>query len=94
MTPEQIAILAGAFLAILFEYLPGLSGWYDPLSPQQKRLFMLGLMSVVTAVAFGLSCAGLFAVFACTWLGAWDALLALVAAVAANQGVHLLTKRK
>ena len=93
MTPEQIAAIAGVVLALVFEYVPGISTWYELKDEQTKRLFMLGAMVLVVAGAYGLSCASLLAVWVCTWSGAWDAVLALVSAIVANQGVHLLIKK-
>jgi hypothetical protein len=34
MTVEMLSILAGSLLALLFAYLPGLSGWYQRLEDQ------------------------------------------------------------
>jgi hypothetical protein len=93
MTPEQISAIAGALLALIFEYFPKVSDWYNGQDEGVKRQIMLGLMVLAVGGAFGLSCAGLLNTFVCTWMGAWDAVLALVAAIMANQGVHLLTKR-
>ncbi len=93
MTPEQIAAIAGVVLSLAFSYVPGLKDWFDRLSGDYKRLVMLGLMFGVVAVIFGLSCAGLLATFACTWLGAWDAFWLLILAAIGNQTAYSLTPR-
>jgi O-antigen/teichoic acid export membrane protein len=91
MTPEQLAAIAGVVLSLAFSYVPGLSQWYDTLDGDHKRLIMLGSLFVVAAGALGLSCASLLAVFACTWAGAWQALLLFLSAAIANQMTFLVS---
>ena len=91
MNAETLALIAGAVLSLLFSYIPGLSTWFETLAPDVKRLFMLGVLLVVTGALFGLSCAGLFAYFACTWAGAWQAVQLFILAAIANQGAYALT---
>lgn len=92
VTPEQFIALMAAILAILFEWLPSLKKWWDTLTPDRKRLYMIGMLVLLVGVTFGLSCAGLTDAFTCTVMGAIDALILLMQAIAINQGVHLLTK--
>lgn len=94
MTPEQLAAIAGVVLSLAFSYIPGLKDWFDRQEGNAKRLVMLGLMLGIVAVIFGLSCGGLLSTFACTWLGAWDALYLLILAAIANQAAYSLTPRK
>jgi hypothetical protein len=69
----MLSILAGSLLALLFAYLPGLSGWYQRLEDQplvlkpldrsagggtRKRLVMLACLAVTAATSFGLACSG------------------------------------
>lgn len=93
LTPTQLTTIAAALLAILAEYVPGLNGWYATLKETEKRLVMLALLVIVVGVTFGLSCAGWLNAWACSEAGLKDALFALVLAIGANQGTHLLTKR-
>jgi hypothetical protein len=93
MDANQISALAGSLLAILFEYIPGLSDWYEPKTAPIKRLIMLGSMVLVVAATYGLSCLGRTAVFVCTSSGIWDAIYALVTAIVFNQGTHMITKK-
>jgi hypothetical protein len=73
MTVEMLSILAGSLLALLFAYLPGLSGWYQRLGDERlvdqpetnqpdggtrKRLVMLACLAVTAAASFGLACSG------------------------------------
>jgi hypothetical protein len=91
MTPEQLAAIAGIVLSLAFSYIPGLSQWYDTLDGDHKRLIMLGSLFVVAGGALGLSCINLLAVFACTWAGAWQALLLFLSAAIANQMTFLVS---
>jgi hypothetical protein len=93
MTPEQVIAIGAAVISLLMEYIPPFSTWYEKLSPGYKRLFMAGLLFVIVAGAFGLSCAGLLAVFVCTLAGVWSAVQVWLFAIAINQGIHLVFKK-
>ena len=93
MTPEQVIAIGAAVISLLIEYIPPFSGWYEKLSAGYKRLFMAGLLFIVVGGAFGLSCAGLLAVFVCTWIGVWSAIQVWLFAIAINQGIHLVFKK-
>jgi len=93
MTPETLALIAGVVISLIFSYIPGLKTWFETLAPDMKRLFMLGVLFVVTAALFGLSCAGLFAYFPCTWAGAWEALQLFILAAIANQTAYQLSPK-
>ena len=94
MSVELISALAGMVLSIALEFIPGLEKWYAKFNPQEKRLVMLIALLLVVGGAFGLSCAGLFAAFACSWPGAWEAVMAFIAALVANQSVHFVLKKE
>ena len=93
ITPEELIFIGAAVLSLLMEYIPPFSGWYEKLSPGYKRLFMAGLLFIVVAGAFGLSCTALIAVFACSVVGAWAAVQVWLFAIAINQGIHLVLKK-
>ncbi len=93
MTTEILVGLGAAGLSLLFEYFPGFDAWYEKLTKQYKRLFMAGVLFVIVAAIFGLSCAGVSAVFACTYAGAWVALQLWAGAVVVNQVTHLIIKK-
>jgi len=94
ITPEWLALIAGALLSLLFSYVPGLSDWFAKLDGTHKRLVMLALLAVVTGVAFGLGCAGVLGGVACDQAGAVSVLYAFVLALVANQGVYNITPRR
>ena len=94
MEVSAISAIAGILVSLVLEFIPGVEGWYAKFTPQEKRLVMLGSLFLVVAGAFGLSCANLVEAFACSGAGAWTAVLAFVAALVANQSVHLLLKKE
>lgn len=98
LTPEGLALIAGAALSLAFEYIPGLHPWFDALDDTKKRLLMLGVLAVTTAGIFGLGCAGQlpldFGSLTCDTAGVWQLVWLLVLAIAGNQSVHLVTKRE
>jgi len=94
ITPEIIVGVSAGLLAVLFEYVPGLSPWYDKLSAEYKRLLMLGLLVVVALGVFGLDCGGLLDTsVSCDSAGALQLLWIIGVAIGINQGVHLISKR-
>ena len=93
MSASAISAIAGIIISLALEFIPGLDAWYAKFTPQQKRLVMLISLAVVVGGAFGLSCTNLMAVFACTVAGGWSAVMAFIAALVANQSVHLIIKK-
>ena len=95
MDPTQIAAIAGFILALSLEYLPWFSKWYNALENNLQKLIVLGLGFVVVYGAFGLGCAGLIAPYwACSWLGAWSALLAFLAYLGVSQATYLVLPKR
>ncbi len=94
MTAEIIASIAGILLSLVFSFVPGLKQWYDSQTPQAKSLVMLGALVVVSAGAFGLSCAGWFDVpITCDQAGAEQLVGAFILALMANQSTYLVTRK-
>jgi hypothetical protein len=87
-TPEAFSLLAAGVLAVVFEIFPGLRDQWDLLPADSKQLWMIGFLVITVYGAFGLSCAGIIVAFTCSLAGALDALIVLVIAIGANQGVH------
>ena len=95
MTPEVIAAIAGVLVSLGLQYIPIFKDWYNQLQDGQQKLVAMGFGFVVVAGAFGLGCIAFIApVFACTGLGAKDAVLAFVAYVLFNQGFFALVLKK
>lgn len=90
----ELAALAGALLSLLFEYVPGLSGWYDTKPETTKRLVMLGAIVIVAAGVYGLSCFNTPWVYVeCSTTGLFELLSAVVFAIAGNQATHKIAKK-
>src|SRR4030043_1887772 len=93
MTSETLLIILGAVLSLLFSYVPGLANWFNPLDENKKRLIMLGMLVVITASVFGLSCAGVINAVTCDKPGAMGLLTAFLFALMANQGTNALSPK-
>jgi hypothetical protein len=97
MTAENLAAICGVVLSLIFSYMPGLSGKWENLLPEIKRLIMLGMLVVVAGVAFGLACSGwgadFWIVLTCDKAGFVGLVQALIYAVMANQTAYLITKK-
>ena len=92
ITPEFLSFLLAGLVAILFDWFPGLTGWYDPLSPLKKKQIMAVVLAVIIAVIYGLGCAGIIAGLACTQSQIIELVNVYLVSIGINQGVHLLTK--
>lgn len=92
MDQITLATIAGSLLSLVFSYVPGFSTWYDGKDAQTKALIMGAALLLVTAGAFGLSCAGWGSYFECTETGVQAALTVFFAALVANQATYGLTK--
>lgn len=94
MTPEQIAAVVGIVVSLLLEYLPVFKDWYNNLPDSQQKLVAVGIGALVVVCAFGLGCTGLIEPYwACEWLGVWQAALAFLAYVLANQLTYVFMKK-
>jgi hypothetical protein len=90
MSADQLIVVLGAVLAVLFAYIPGFASWFNPLEATVKRLIMLVMLAVITGAVFGLSCAGLLGAVTCDRSGAIALVTAFVYAVIANQGMFAI----
>lgn len=88
MTAESLVALGATALSLLFAYVPGAQGWYDALESTKKRLVMAVGLLVIAGTAFGLSCAQVVDVMACTQTGAIEFAKLYFMALGINQGVH------
>lgn len=90
MSSEQLIAIAGAFLSVLFAYIPGFANWFKPLGNEVKRLIMLGLLVAVAGTVYGLSCAGYWDAVTCDEKGLTGLVIALITAIVANQGTYAI----
>ena len=97
MTTVVLGGLAGAILSLLFEWFPGLSGWYGKQEPIVKRGVMAVALVLASVVVFALACAGFLEAFNWTLSCDTDGLAKLMgllfAALAVNQPFHALIKK-
>ena len=93
MTSDQLAAIAGLVLSLVFSYVPGLNSMFDKLDATQKRLVMAGLLLIVAAGAFGLSCAQVLVVVTCDKPGALGLVSAFIAALVANQAAFQISPK-
>jgi hypothetical protein len=81
----------------LFSYIPGLNTSFAGLGSEVKRLIMGGILFLVAAGIYGLSCAGVGASFAvsveCTQEGLLGLVNVFVLAVIANQSAFAIAPK-
>jgi hypothetical protein len=91
MSAEEISVLAGILLSLLFAYGPKVRDWFDGLDSTVKRLIMAACLLLVSLAAYGSACWDLGLVeIACDRAGAIGLGRAFVLALIANQSVYPL----
>jgi hypothetical protein len=94
MDSLTLSTLAGSVLSLVFAYVPGLNAWYSGQDGQRKSVVMLLCLALTTAGVFVVSCTGIYQVgIACDKIGAIELVKLFLAALVANQGTFLATKR-
>jgi hypothetical protein len=91
MTAEQLSSIAGVILSLCMSYIPGVSDWYQKLSPVAKRAIMAALIIFVAAASYALSCAGVVKWVNCSNNGVGGLVSSVIAALVANQATHLIS---
>lgn len=85
----QLGIIAGTVLSLVLSYAPGVAKVYEGLTKEIKQAVNIGLMTLVAATIFGLSCANQLDVSVlCTLSGALDLLLLILYGLIATQGIY------
>ena len=97
MSAETLSMAAGVILSLTFSYVPGLNIKFARLSPEKKRLILLGLLALVSLGVLGIACTGLRTsielTITCDEAGIIDLIKVLVVAIIANQGVYAISPR-
>lgn len=89
-----VASLAGALLALLFGYAPGLRPWYEALESERKALVMAGLLAVAAVALYLAACYTPWNVgVVCDEAGAWQLAQLFMTALVANQATYLIGVR-
>ena len=83
--------LAGAILALLFGYAPGLRPWYEALEPTRKALVMAGALLLASVLLYLAGCYTPWQVgVTCDQTGFWTLAQMFIAALVANQATYLI----
>ncbi len=91
MTENTVGMLAGALLALLFGYAPGLRPWYEALEPTRKALVMAGALLIAALLLYGAACYTPWPVgVTCDEAGFWTLAQLFIAALVANQATYLI----
>jgi len=91
MTDNIVGSLAGALLALLFGYAPGLRAWYEALEPTRKALVMLLLLLAAAVLLYLAGCYTPWPVgVTCDEAGFWQLAQLFIAALVANQATYLI----
>ena len=97
MSAQHLSAISGVLLSLAFMYIPGLAPKFDALEPTYKRLIMLGLLVVVAASIYGLSCAGIGEAWginiSCDQSGLEALVANFVLAMIANQSIYQISPR-
>lgn len=94
MSPETLLHISAIVLSLAFIYIPYLQEKYDALTATGKRLVMLGLLFVVNAAVFALSCGGQFDYYTCDVDGVWAAVKLFAETIIINQTTYLVAPRR
>jgi hypothetical protein len=93
MEGNIVVLVAGAILALLFGYVPGLRQWFEALDGVRKAQVMAGLLLLAAAGTFGASCYTPWVAVECTEAGFWQLVELFIMAVIANQATYMLAVR-
>jgi len=95
MSAENLSLIAGTLLSLVFSYVPGAKGWFTQFDPQVKRLIMLGLIIISAGVVYSLACLGWGTEFGinlqCSQSGLFALVEQVVLTIIANQGVYAIS---
>jgi len=89
-TPEKLAAYAGVAISAAFKYVPTFKAWFDTLTSNGKRWFMMGAMALTAAALYGAACAGVYGDLSCTQAGLAELIVVFGIAAGANQAAYLM----
>lgn len=95
MNSDTLILIAGVVLSLLFSYIGKLNTWFAALPSDTQRLYMAGLLLVISGAIFGLACTGLAAdlgiTVTCDKAGAWLLIKTFILAVMSNQTAYAIS---
>jgi hypothetical protein len=98
MTAENLSLVAGTTLSLVFSYVPGAKSWFEGFDPEIRRVIMLALLVCSAGFVYGLSCLGWAVEWGialyCDRSGLFGLIEQLVLAIIANQSIYAITPRK
>ena len=93
LTAEKIVLWAGVFVSWLFSYFPGLNTWYAAKTEDFKKLFMIGVLTVMVVGLYALMCFGILTIAGMTC--STDSLVTIaylwIIAIVTNQSIYKIT---
>ncbi len=93
VTPDFLSFILAGLTAIVFDWFPGLAGWYRTLSELKKRQIMAAVLLVIVLAVYLGSCTGIIAAgYSCDKAGFAELFQVFLVAIGINQGVHLLAQ--
>lgn len=93
ITPDFLAYVLAAFVAVLFDWLPGLAAWFASQSDTRKRQAMIVILAGVTLAIYAGICGNVFITqFTCDKPGFAALVQVFILSIAINQSVHTLFK--
>lgn len=92
LTPEMLGGIAGIVLSLSFAYIPRMNVKFAELTPETKRLIMLGVLLVTSGAIYGLNCGGVISTgVTCDRAGIIQLGSIFLYAVVLNQSTYGLT---
>jgi hypothetical protein len=94
MSAEELSLVVGLLLSLLFSYVPGFKGRFEALATETKRLVMAGLLVLVAVGSYGVACWNILDVgVSCDQPGIVGLVTAFIAALVANQATYLISPK-
>jgi multisubunit Na+/H+ antiporter MnhG subunit len=97
MNSNELSLLLGTALSLIFTFAPGLRDWYEQIEAKQRAQVMALGIIVISVCVVAASCAGIDASVSCTRDGVAgffkNATVNALLALASNQTAHAITKR-
>ena len=92
LTPEMLGGIAGIVFSLFFAYIPRLNVKFAELTPEAKRLIMLGVLLATSGAIYGLNCGGIISTgVTCDRAGIIQLGSIFLYAVVLNQSTYGLT---
>ena len=88
------ALVFAALLALLLEWAPGISAWWQALTPAKRTALNAFGVALIAIASMWIGCARGTSCPADPWDAAFEFLLVALLSLAANQGTYMAAKRQ